>query len=72
MRLKEAKMSTALKPTDPGSISSVLKLLPAVLGSFRNDLKNSLGNASFLRHDLELGEGAIGKNLIELADWATN
>jgi hypothetical protein len=37
MRLKEAKMSTALKPTDPGSISSVLKLLPAVLGSSQND-----------------------------------
>jgi hypothetical protein len=36
MRLK-AKMSTALKPTDPGSICSVLKLLPAALGSFQND-----------------------------------
>ena len=28
--------------------------------------------ASFLRHDLELGEDAIGKPLIVLADWATN
>jgi hypothetical protein len=28
--------------------------------------------ASILRHDLELGEDAIGKTLIELADWATN
>src|ERR1700688_1022592 len=26
--------------------------------------------ASILRHDLELGEDAIGKTLIELADWA--
>src|ERR1700678_1405027 len=30
-------MSTALKPTDPRSICSVLKLLPAVLGSFQSD-----------------------------------
>jgi hypothetical protein len=30
-------MSTALKPTDPGSISSVLKLWPALLGSLHND-----------------------------------
>jgi hypothetical protein len=37
MRLKEAKMIIALKPTDPGSKSSVLKLLPAVLGSFQSD-----------------------------------
>jgi hypothetical protein len=28
--------------------------------------------ASILRYDLELGEDAIGKTLIELADWATN
>jgi hypothetical protein len=46
MRLKEAKMSTALKPTYLGSISSVLKHLPAVLGSFQND--NFLaGNSAF-------------------------
>jgi hypothetical protein len=37
MRLEEAKMSTALKPIDLGSISSVLKHLPAVLDSFQND-----------------------------------
>ena len=37
MRLKEAKMSTALKGTDLENKSSVLKHLPAVLGSFQND-----------------------------------
>src|ERR1700719_2225927 len=46
MRLKEVKMSTALKPADLGSISSVLKHLPAVLSSFQND-DFLAGNSAF-------------------------
>jgi hypothetical protein len=59
MRLKEAKMSTALKSTDPGSISSVLKLLPAVLGSFEKD--NFLAWNSAIQKCMGLSEDELAR-----------
>ena len=48
------------------------ELTPKEKEDFDRVMRLIFDAASILRHDLELGEDAIGKTLIELADWATN
>jgi hypothetical protein len=48
------------------------ELTPKEKEDFDRVLRLMFDAASILRYDLELGEDAIGKTLIELADWATN
>jgi hypothetical protein len=48
------------------------ELTPKEKKDFDRVMRLIFDAASILRHDLKLGEDAIGKTLIELADWATN
>jgi hypothetical protein len=48
------------------------ELTPKEKEDFDRVMRLIFDAASILRQDLELGEDAIGKTLIELADWATN
>ena len=48
------------------------ELTPKEKEDFNRVMRLIFDAASIVRHDLELGEDAIGKTLIELADWATN
>jgi hypothetical protein len=48
------------------------ELTPKEKEDFDKVMRLVFDAASILRHNLELGENAIGKTLIELADWATN
>ncbi len=48
------------------------ELTPKEKEDFDRVMRLIFDAASILRYDLELGEDAIGKTLVELADWATN
>ena len=48
------------------------ELTPKEKEDFDRVMRLIFDAASILRHDLELGEDAIGKTLKGLADWATN
>ena len=48
------------------------ELTPKEKENFDRVMRLIFDAASILRYDLELGEDAIGKTLIELSDWATN